>query len=176
MGKTKRPVNQGQNHSDFFLTDPSALWPLLPYLKKDWKIWECACGVKRQPLLDWLGYFEGYNIVGTDLNEYGGIDFLTTEPSNPWDAIVTNPPYSIKTQWIRRCYSLGKPFALLLPYTAMEGYYNEPRQQMYKEYGVDLLFLRNRVKFETPNGKKGGSWFPAMWLTWKMLPERIVFE
>lgn len=176
MGESKRPKIQGQNHSDLFLTDPAALWPLVPFLNPAWRIWECACGDDKTPLLDWLGFFEGFSVVGTDIRGFGGVDFLTGEPSGPWDCIVTNPPYSIKTQWIRRCYELGKPFALLLPYTAMEGHDKEPRQPLYKKYGVDLLFLKNRVKFTTPNGKKGGSWFPAMWLTWKILPERIMFE
>lgn len=172
MGETKRPSIQGQNHSDIFLTHPSALWPLLPYLNPQWRIWECACGVKRTPLLDWLGFFEGFNVVGTDKNEYGGKDFLTTEPEGSWDAIITNPPYSIKDQWIERCYDLGKPFALLLPYTALEGI---KRQKMYRQNGLDLLFLPRRVVFETPNGTKGGAWFPVAWFTWKMLPERLIF-
>lgn len=172
MSKSKRPSIQGQKHSDLFQTDPAALFPLLPFIPPIWRIWESAAG--KGQLMRWLNEFEGRTCYGSDI--IYGHDFLTQDLGYQYDCIVTNPPYSIKTRWIKRCYELGKPFALLLPYTAMEGRDKEPRQQLYMRYGVDLLFLKNRVKFTTPNGKKGGSWFPAMWLTWKILPERIMFE
>src|SRR5574344_195369 len=41
-GGMKPPLRQGS--SDDFQTPPIALKPLLPYLKSDWRIWECACG------------------------------------------------------------------------------------------------------------------------------------
>ena len=173
MGKTKRIKQQTSAFtSDNFYTDPSALWPLLPYLDRKWKIWECACGDEKKPLLDWLGDFEGFSAMGTDIRGQGGTDFLTEDPSAPWDCIITNPPYSIKDQWIERCYDLGKPFALLMPFTAMEG---RERQRLYKKYGLDLLVLPKRVVFTTPSGKKGGAWFPCAWFTWQILPERLIF-
>ena len=38
----KIPNRQGSPND--FQTPPEAIKPLLPYLKKDWLIWECACG------------------------------------------------------------------------------------------------------------------------------------
>jgi hypothetical protein len=169
---SKRPKIQGQNHSDLFLTDPAALQPLMRYIDPKWRIWECACGDDKNPLLDCMGYDYGRSVVGTDIRGYGGKDFLTTEPEGGWDCIVTNPPYSIKDAWIERCYALGKPFALLLPLTALEG---RKRQALFKQHGIDLLILPKRVDFTTPNGTVGGSWFPVAWFTWKLLPERLVF-
>lgn len=169
MGLTKRPKIQGQGHSNHFQTDPSALFPLLPFLDPNWIIWEPAEGKGR--LSSWLR-MEGFDVIGTDV--LTGENFFEYEPFlSMHDAIVTNPPYSIKNGWLERCYDLGKPFALLLPYTAMEGH---KRQALYRRFGVDTLYLKNRVKFTTPSGKKGGAWFPVMWLTWKLLPERIMFE
>ena len=36
------PIRQGS--PDDFQTPPYALDPLLPFLKRDWVVWECACG------------------------------------------------------------------------------------------------------------------------------------
>ena len=35
--------------------------------------------------------------------------------------IITNPPYSLKDEFIKKCYEWKKPFCLLLPITALEG-------------------------------------------------------
>jgi hypothetical protein len=50
--------------------------------------------------------------------------------------------FSIKDRFLARFYALGKPFALLLPLTALEG---TVRQKYYRAYGVQLLFLPKRV-------------------------------
>jgi len=59
-----------------------------------------------------------------------GNDFLVDEPAFAYDCIITNPPYSIKDRFLTRCYELKKPFALLMPLTALEGKY---RQQLYPQ-------------------------------------------
>lgn len=51
-----------------------------------------------------------YNVVGTDI--LTGQDFFTYRESD-FDAIVTNPPYSVKYQWLKRCYELGKPYRIV---------------------------------------------------------------
>ena len=91
----------------------------------------------------------------------------------PFDCIVTNPPFSLKDRFLERCYDLGKPFALLLPLTALEG---KDRQSFYKKYGIQLIVPDSRINFYTPDGKNSGSWFLSAWYTWKMkLPHDINF-
>ena len=132
------------NYSDDFQTPPEALYPLLPYLKKDWTIWECACG--KGNLSDFLKE-QGYNVIATDI--LTGHDFLKWKPEK-FDCIVTNPPYSLKQQFLERCYELKKPFALLLPLTTFE---TAKRQRLFKKYGVQVIFFDKRINFETPSGK-----------------------
>ena len=101
-----------------------------------------------------------------------GVDFLTSK-MEPFDCIVTNPPFSLKDRFLERCYDLGKPFALLLPLTALEG---KDRQSLYKKYGIQLIIPDSRINFYTPDGKNSGSWFLSAWYTWKMnLPHDINF-
>ena len=153
----KPPLIQG--NSNDFQTPPESLEPLLPYLKKEWTIWECACG--KGNLVKELERLE-YNIIGTDV--LTGQDFLTYQPEK-FDCIITNPPFSIKQKFIERCYQLNKPFALLLPLTTFE---TAKRQELFKKYGLEVIFFDKRINFETPSGKGSGSWFATMWLSWKL--------
>jgi len=157
------PLNK--KYSDDFQTPPIALKPLIPYLKKEWVIWECAEG--KGNLTKALREL-GFKVVGTDI--ITGHDFLKDDPPE-FDCIVTNPPYSLRYQFIKRAYELGKPWAMLMTLTTLEG----KRQELFKKYGIELLLLNKRINFETPSGKGSGAWFPVAWFCWKLLPKDIVF-
>ncbi len=60
----------------------------------------------------------GFNVINTHLDL--GQDFLTFEPTFEFDAIVSNPPFSIKNQIISKCIKYGKPWALLLSATCIQ--------------------------------------------------------
>ena len=156
-----------QGAPDDFQTPPEALYPLLPYLKKDWTIWECAAGKGNL-----VREFEkrGYRVVASDILTQK--DFLFWRPEH-FDVIVTNPPFSLKQEFLERCYNLKKPFALLLPFTTFEG---KKRQALFKEYGVQVIFFDRRINFTTPSGTGGGAWFPVCWFCFGLeLPKEINF-
>jgi len=154
-----------KTYSNDFQTPEYAIEPLIPFLKKDWIIWECACG--KGNLVNALKK-RGFRVIGTDILD--GRDFLKWQPSE-FDCIVTNPPYSLRYQFIKRAYELGKPWAMLMTLTTLEG----KRQKLFRKYGIELLLLDKRVNFETPSGRGSGAWFPVAWFCWKLLPEKIVF-
>lgn len=156
-----------QGAPDDFQTPDYALDILVPYLKKEWIIWECACGMGY--LVDTLKK-RGFQAKGTDI--LTGVDFLKSR-EDPFDCVITNPPYSLKDDFLKRCYELDKPFALLMPLTALEG---QDRQALYRKYGIQLIIPDRRINFYTPTGKNTGSWFLTGWYTWKMdLPHDINF-
>jgi len=170
MGKKLKIQSNGR--SDNFQTPKEALNILLPYLDKNWQIWECAWG--QGNLYRFLKE-EGFNVLGTDKNgEYGHrLDFLIDTMSFPFDCIITNPPYSLKTEFLQRCYEIDKPFALLMPLTALEG---KKRGKLYFKYGIELVIPNKRINFETPSGKGSGSWFQVAWFCWKLnLPKQLNF-
>jgi hypothetical protein len=152
---------------DDFQTPKEALYPLLPYLNKNWTIWECGAG--NGNLVNALCEL-GYDVIGTDIKT--GKDFLTWQPEK-FDCIITNPPYSIKQKFLQRCYQLKKPFALLLPLTTFE---TQKRQEYFKKYGVQIIFFDKRINFETPSGNGSGSWFATAWFTnWLNLQKDLTF-
>jgi len=163
--KTKKPVLMNQGHSDEMMTPKVAINPLLPYLKKDWTIWECAWG--KGSLANHLEE-KGFKVIGEK-----NFDFLKEKVATHFDCIVTNPPYSIKDKFLEECFKYEKPFALLMPLTALEG---KKRGELYRKYGIQLIIPNKRINFITPSGKGSGAWFQVAWFTWGLnLPKELNF-
>ena len=102
--------------NDEFYTSESAILPLLKYLPKNIKIWECTDFGQSE--ITRILREKGYQVISTHKKDF---DFLNDQPDFDFDMIITNPPYSLKDQFIEKCYQYNKPFALLLPITALEG-------------------------------------------------------
>jgi len=174
----KPKQNKGYNTGTYDLcqTPPYALEPLYPYLVYHNPIWECAAGkgILSRALAD-----HGYSVIATDIEPSGDVsysDFFSGGLfySNP-NTIVTNPPYSLKYEWLEHCYDLGNPFALLMP-VEMIGV--KKAQDLFKKYGIEIIFMSPRVDFYMPNKgwTGGGAQFPTAWYTWKLnLPKEINF-
>jgi hypothetical protein len=169
---SKKPKLLAAGHADNFGTPASALDPLVPYLKKEWTIWEPAVG--KGNLRNALNN-AGHSVVSSGHEE----GFLNMRPEL-FDCIVTNPPYSIKSAFLARCYDLRKPFALLMPITTFD---SQERRRLFHENGVQVIFPASRVNYETPNhaaraavGKKSSAWFYSCWFCWGLdLPGPMVF-
>lgn len=128
---------------------------ILPYKT----VWEPACGKGRlvESLEQSIAQFD---VIGTDI--LTGTDFLTCQPPSKYDLIITNPPFSLKDQFLKRCYDLEVPFALLLPVQSISGI---KRSKMFKDRGMQVLVLPKRVDFEYSDGTyKGKPWFSCCWL------------
>ena len=163
---------QNKVSSDDFQTPAHAINPLLPYLNQSKMIWECAAGkgniVKAFRDL-------GYRCKGSDIR-FEQKDFLNVKSWGvpPCDYIITNPPYSLKNAFLAQCYNLRKPFALLLPLTTFE---TPKRQALFREHGVEVIFLPKRINFETPSGQGSGSWFATAWFTWGLgIGQQLTFS
>lgn len=167
----KAMINYIQSErNDNLYTPEYAILPLIKYLPKNKNItiWEC-CDYGDSKITKLLKE-NGYNVVSTDI--VSGFNFLTDEPDFEFDMIITNPPYSIKNEWLQKCYEYNKPFALLLPVTALEG---EFRGSLYDKYGISTIILNKRVNFTDKNNV----WFNTSWFVWNLegLPNnKLYFE
>ncbi len=160
----------GKTGFDDYQTDPDALSILVPYIPQGSVVWECAVG--EGGLAAGLTR-SGLTVVASDIK--AGQDFLTWEPDVSWDCIVTNPPFSLKNEFLSRCYQLGRPFALLLPLSGLE---SKARQKHFRRYGVQLIIPDRRVEYHPPgNLAAQGASFLGVWFTWGLLlPRDIMFE
>lgn len=156
-----------RKRSDFYPTPPDATEALLRHLNlpRETVIWEPACGE---------GYMSsvfnrlGYSSVSTDLNDYGfgesGIDFLNAE-LRPCDWIITNPPFKLAEQFIRRCAYHGKPFALLLK---SQYWHSKSRYPLFKEITPsEILPLTWRPDFLFKTRGSGSPLMDCIWCVWK---------
>jgi hypothetical protein len=109
-------------------------------------------------------------VIGTDL--LTDQNFFEYQPPQ-FDAIITNPPYSIKYKWLEHCYELGKPFALLVPVETIGA---KTAQDLMQSGGFEIMLLDHRINFKMPNkGYEGSAQFPVLWLCHGILPEKVVF-
>lgn len=148
---------------DEYNTPLKAVTPLIPYIQPSWTVWECTDpgnSVITSALKE-----QGNKVISTHIKD--GYNFFEYQPSI-FDCIITNPPYSIKTEFLRRAYEIGKPFAFLLPITALEGI---ERSELYQKYGLELLILNKRVNYL----KEKSVWFNSSWFCWKILPKQLIF-
>lgn len=150
-------------------TPENAILPLLPYLKKEQMIWDCAFGSGQ--LAEHFNK-HGFNVVG--VKDY---DFLKegSDKIANFDIIITNPPYSIKDKFLERAFQIGKPFAFLLPLTTLEGI---KRGKMFSDNEIQILIPNRRFNFANPEGRKtkGSCWFATAWFCYKMnLPKQLNF-
>ena len=73
-----------------------------------------------------------------------------------------------KDKFIEKCYSTGKPFALLLPVSSLQGI---ARNRMFRKHGLELLVLDKRIDFTG----KGSPHFGVAWFCYNMLPKEICY-
>ena len=123
-----------------------AVYPLLPYLKKDWTIW-CPFDEPQSAFVTIL-QAHGFKVIATHLINGEKEDFFKFTPKH-FDCIVSNPPFSKKDEVLERCYQLGKPFALLMPIQSLQSLF---RFNLYHQYGLHLICFDQRVNYWV-NGK-----------------------
>ena len=136
-----------QRGGDDMDTPEAALLPVLQYLPAP--VWEPCPG--RHALTHLLER-HGKPVIETEG------DFLVEPwPNGICQVVVTNPPFSKKSQFIARCMELGKPWALLLPVTTLG-----VRACQKHLHDAEIIFLPKRIDF---TGKKA-PWFAVAWFTW----------
>jgi hypothetical protein len=155
------------NNGDELFTKENAIIPLLEFIPKDAVVWECAEKKALDGNITKLLRKNGIKVITTSI--HNGEDFLLTDLPKGVTHIITNPPFSLKNEFLKRCYEHNLPFALLLPTNTLDGV---ARFNMYQN-GLELLLFDRRVSYE---GSKSSPPFASGWFCNKILPEKIVFR
>lgn len=152
--------------NDFYPTPPEVVTALLDFLRlpKEAVIWECAAG--EGDMLETIracGYGESF---GTDI--LYGFDFLEA-PDTPdihfvFDWIITNPPFALAEEFIRKAASLGKPFAFLVK---SQFWHAKRRMKLFEELPPSyILPLTWRPNFFFKDGGNSSPLMDMMWCVW----------
>jgi len=127
-------------------TPAYALTPLLRHIPTELQVWEPASGEGN--IVKTLEYFN-YTVTPTDLLT-GQNFFHYSLASDALDCQITNPPFSIKYEWLAQSYELGLPFALLMPVETIGA---ARAQRLFDNYGIEIIYMDKRINFKMPSHK-----------------------
>jgi len=97
-------------------------------------------------------------------------DFFTYIPDK-FDYIIDNPPYSLKQKIFERCETIGKPYALLLPFDSIERKY---MNEIMKRRDVTIIIPNKRFKYNDANFTPP---FKSIWICVGFgLGKQLIFE
>lgn len=117
---------------------------------------------------------QGNKVICTHIDN--GQDFFTT-PVPQYDMIISNPPYSVKTEVLERLFEIGKPFAMLVGVVGL--FESQRRFDMFKNNEFEIMYLNRRVAYFKDYADQKPSLnppFSSVYVCHKMLPKQIVFE
>ena len=160
--------------SDEVYTPEYAVKPILKFINKGDKpfytIW-CPFDTEESEYVKNIRAL-GHNVIATHIDN--GQNFFYYEPSEYYDYIISNPPFSIKDDVLKRLYELNKPYAMLLPIPALQGQKRFPYMTDCQALIFDkrINYFKN---FETKEIQKGVS-FGSFYLCRKFLPNDLIFE
>ena len=105
-----------------------------------------------------------------------GFDFFSIDVP-PCDMIISNPPYSCKTEILERLFAIGKPFAMLLGIVGL--FESQKRFDMFRTHPFEIMYMNRRISYLKDYADEKSLLnppFSSVYLCSKLLPERIVFE
>lgn len=93
------------------------------------------------------------------------------------DYIISNPPYSKKTEVLEKLFSLGKPFAMLVGVVGL--FESQKRFDMFKNNNFECMYFNRRVSYFKSYDDQKPSLnppFSSIYICSGVLPKQIVFE
>ncbi len=164
------------NPNDEYYTPKYAIQPLLKYLKPNSSIW-CPFDTDDSFFVKVLTN-EGHNITNSHI--LTGVDFFEyTEDLDVdgFDYIISNPPYSLKSQVFDRLFKLNIPFAMLVGVVGL--FESQRRFSMFKNNNFEIMYFDKRISYFKSYSDPKPSLnppFSSVYICKNLLPKQIVFE
>lgn len=157
--------------NDEFYTPVYAIEPLIKYLKPGSTIW-CPFDTEESNFVKILG--GGNEVIHSHISE--GKDFFK-EPIPDCDYIISNPPYSLKGEVLKRLFEIGKPFAMLVGVVGL--FESQKRFNMFKDNDFEIMYFNKRVAYFKDYREQKPSLnppFSSVYVCHNILPKQIIFE
>ena len=158
--------------NDEFYTPVYAVKPILKYLPPPpLTIW-CPFDTEESNFVKGFKHF-GYTVKATHIND--GYDFFKGKVK--CDVIISNPPYSKKTEVLQRLFELDKPFAMLVGVVGL--FESKKRFEMFRDNEFEIMYFDKRIAYMKDYKEKKCSLnppFSSVYICHNLLPQQIVFE
>jgi hypothetical protein len=155
---SQRNSEYERKERDLYETPAWVTEALLPHVRPVETVWEPAAGSGKM-----VGVHERFagQVIATDIET--GQDFL--EARNSADAIITNPPYALATEFIERALSLTASRGLVAMLLRTDFDHARTRQHLFQHPAfAKKLVLTKRIKwFEDSKGQPS---FNHAWFMW----------
>lgn len=166
---TSKDILYSAGTNDECLTLEYAVRPILKYIPKDAVVW-CPFDTAESNFVK-LIKANGNKVIHSHISE--GKDFYTYEPSEHWDCIVSNPPFTNKRLIFERALSFGKPFALIMSNTWLN---DTAPKQLFAERDLQLLMFDKRMRFLNNGEIQNKITFSSSYFCYNFLPKQIIME
>lgn len=174
------PVNKGyltaktDKQSDEYFTPREAVLPIIEYIdrgnKLSYTVW-CPFDTEESEYVKCIRE-AGHKVIATHIDN--GQNFFYYEPDEPYDFIISNPPFSLKDDVLKRLSELNKPYAILLPLPSLQG---QKRFRYIKD--CEVLIFDKRINFwqdEQHTKMVKGVAFASIYVCKDFLPEKLIFK
>ena len=152
-----------KNKNDERYTPPILVYPIIKYLKPKSTIW-CPFDTETSEFVSILKS-KGFNVIYS--HKIYNQDFFTYEPEEPYDYIISNPPFSEKLKVLERLYKLNKSFAMLINLECLN--YQEVGN-FFLNRNLELLIVDKKVSFDGNTASFNTSYFCN-----GILPKQLIF-
>lgn len=147
----------------------------IPEQEKQIRIW-CPFDTQDSNYVKMLS--NDYDVVYThkDKNE-DFFDLVQGGFATTMDLIISNPPYSKKTEILQTLFRLGKPFAMLVGVVGL--FESQVRFNMFKGNDFEIMYFNKRISFFkdfTEQKPSANPPFSSVYICHGLLPKQIMFE
>lgn len=163
--------------NDEFYTPQYAITPILEFLKPNSVVW-CPFDIVDSLFVKELEK-AGHRVIYTHIDN--DIDFfdntLTSKYLAECDYIISNPPYSLKSEVLKHLFYLKKPFAMLVGVVGI--FESQKRFEMFRDNDFEILYFNRRVSYFKSYKEQKPSLnppFSSVYICSNILPKQIMFR
>ena len=160
------------SHNDEFYTPLYAIKPILEFIPPQVKVW-CPFDTEQSLFVKELS--KTNEVVYSSL--LNGQNFFEIEVPENTKYIISNPPYSLKTEVLERLFKFDIPFAMLLGIVGL--FESKKRFEMFRDNEFEIMYFNKRVAYFKDYNEQKPSLnppFSSVYICHNMLPKKIMFK